>query len=74
MAVRTQDFEFLDFGDDYMRINVRIEWARGDNEKVFMAVETAAEDYVAVYLTTEQAKELGYALLYVAGEGDDNAD
>lgn len=70
MAVRTQDFEFLDFGDDYMQINVRIEWARGDNEKVFMAVSTAT-DYVSAYFTPEQAKELGYALLYVAGEGSD---
>lgn len=71
MAVRTQDFEFLDFGDDYMQINVRIEWARSD--KVFMAVETAA-DYVSAYFTPEQAKELGYTLLYVAGEGSDDAD
>lgn len=74
MAVRTQDFEFAEFGTEGYQADVRVEWARWRDDEVFLHVERNAAKSISLYLTAEQAKELGYALLYVAGEGSDDAD
>lgn len=70
MPIRRQDFRY-DTGESV----VYVEWHRGRDGLVQLSIINSTTGHLSyASVSANEAKEIGYALLFVAGEGDDNAN